>query len=62
MERNDGVSSNSPTSSFSMEVMEPHLLGEFGNMEGFGDVFYVPEYNNYDTTNELGYWTNLYDM
>ncbi|KAL0332506.1 UNVERIFIED_CONTAM: Homeobox-leucine zipper protein ATHB-40 [Sesamum calycinum] len=41
-ERWDGVSSNSPSSSFSMEAMDPPFLGEFG-MEGLGNVFYVPE-------------------
>ncbi|CAL5413613.1 unnamed protein product [Camellia sinensis] len=33
LERCDGVSSNSPTSLFSMEAMDPPFLGEFG-MEG----------------------------
>ncbi|CAL5401180.1 unnamed protein product [Camellia sinensis] len=43
LERCDGVSSNSPASLFSMEAMDPpHFLGEFG-MEGFGNIFYVPE-------------------
>lgn len=59
LERSDGVLSNSPSSSFSMEVMEPPFLGEFG-MEGLENVFYMPE-NNYGT-NGLGYWANLYDM
>ncbi|CAI9758382.1 unnamed protein product [Fraxinus pennsylvanica] len=45
-------SSNSPSSSFSME---PPFLGEFG-MEGLENAFYVPE-NNYIH----GYdWVNLY--
>ncbi|KAI8032529.1 Homeobox-leucine zipper protein ATHB-21 [Camellia lanceoleosa] len=55
LERCDGVSSNSPASSFSMEAMDPPpFLGEFG-MEGFGNIFYVPE-NNYNHGME---WVNL---
>lgn len=51
----DGGSSNSPSSSFSMEV-----LGGFG-MEGLENVFYVPE-NNYGN-HGLEYWDNLlYDI
>ncbi|KDP31799.1 hypothetical protein JCGZ_12260 [Jatropha curcas] len=41
-ERIDGVSSNSPSSTLSMEAMKPTFLGEFG-MEGYGDIFYMPE-------------------
>ena len=40
LERCDGVSSNSPSSSFSMEAMGPPFIGEFG-MEGFENIFYV---------------------
>lgn len=54
MERVDGVSINSPCSSFSMEAMDPPFLGEFG-MEGLENVFYVPE-NNYIHGLE---WVNL---
>ncbi|CAI9110725.1 OLC1v1010794C1 [Oldenlandia corymbosa var. corymbosa] len=57
----DGISSNSPSSSFSMEAMEPLFLGEFG-MEGLDNVFCVPEQqqniNGY--VNELGWPVNLY--
>ncbi|XAR73894.1 hypothetical protein NMG60_11008014 [Bertholletia excelsa] len=55
----DGVSSNSPTSSFSMEAMEPPFFGGFG-MEGLESIFYVPE-NNYVHGME---WVNvnLYDV
>ncbi|PWA83424.1 Helix-turn-helix motif-containing protein [Artemisia annua] len=45
VERSDGISSTSPSSSFSMEAMEPPFLGGFG-MEGLENVFYMPE-NNY---------------
>ncbi|KAF5958165.1 hypothetical protein HYC85_005390 [Camellia sinensis] len=45
LERCDGISSNSPSSSFSMEAMGPPFLGAFG-MQGLESVFYVPE-NNY---------------
>ncbi|CAK9138771.1 unnamed protein product [Ilex paraguariensis] len=58
LERCDGVSSNSPSSSFSMEVMEPPFLGEFG-MEGLENVPYVTE-NNY--IHGLMEWLNLCDM
>ncbi|KAK3033832.1 hypothetical protein RJ639_034250 [Escallonia herrerae] len=44
LERFDGVSINSPSSSFSMEAMEPPYLGEFG-MEGLENVLYMPETN-----------------
>lgn len=54
-ERSDGFSSNSPTSSFSME---PPFLGEFG-MEGLENVFYVPQTSNYVHGLE---WDNLYYM
>ncbi|KAI3451733.1 hypothetical protein Pfo_008398 [Paulownia fortunei] len=56
-ERSDGFSSNSPSSTFSMEAMDPPFLGEFG-MEGLENVFYVPE-NNYVHGLE---WDNLYYM
>ncbi|KAK9074741.1 hypothetical protein SSX86_003059 [Deinandra increscens subsp. villosa] len=45
LERSDGISSTSPSSSFSMEAIEAPLFGEFG-MEGFEDVFYLQE-NSY---------------
>ncbi|XP_071703143.1 homeobox-leucine zipper protein ATHB-40-like [Rutidosis leptorrhynchoides] len=45
VERSDGISSTSPSSSFSMEAMGPPFLGGFG-MEGLENVFYLPE-NNY---------------
>ncbi|KAL4568919.1 hypothetical protein LXL04_024539 [Taraxacum kok-saghyz] len=45
VERSDGISSTSPSSSFSMEAMEPPFLGGFG-MEGLENVFCLPE-NNY---------------
>ncbi|KAL0343324.1 UNVERIFIED_CONTAM: Homeobox-leucine zipper protein ATHB-40 [Sesamum angustifolium] len=58
-ERWDGVSSNSPSSSFSMEAMDPPFLGEFG-MEGLGNVFYVPEAEgNYAQGLE---WNSFYYM
>ncbi|XP_073024159.1 homeobox-leucine zipper protein ATHB-40-like isoform X2 [Primulina eburnea] len=58
-ERGDGFSSNSPSSSFSMDAMnEPPFLGEFG-MEGLENVIYNGPYNNYG----LGIgWDNLYRM
>ncbi|KAJ9564291.1 hypothetical protein OSB04_000257 [Centaurea solstitialis] len=45
VERSDGISSTSPSSSFSMEAMDPPFLGGFG-MEGLENVFCLPE-NNY---------------
>ncbi|XP_057482686.1 homeobox-leucine zipper protein ATHB-40-like isoform X1 [Actinidia eriantha] len=45
LEKCDGISSNSPSSPFSMEAMGPPFIGEFG-MEGFENIFYAPE-NNY---------------
>ncbi|XWS29320.1 hypothetical protein CRYUN_Cryun24cG0019000 [Craigia yunnanensis] len=55
-ERVDGVSSNSPSSSLSMEAMDPPpLLGEFG-VEGYEDVLYIGE-NSYVHGLE---WMNLY--
>ncbi|XWS42022.1 hypothetical protein CRYUN_Cryun17cG0133000 [Craigia yunnanensis] len=54
-ERVDGVSSNSPSSSLSMEAMDPPFLGEFG-VDGYEDVFYIGE-NNYIHGME---WMNLY--
>ncbi|KAJ8770770.1 hypothetical protein K2173_021417 [Erythroxylum novogranatense] len=47
-------SSNSSTSSLSMEASEPPLFGEFG-IEDYGDVFYTPG-SSY--INGLG-WVNL---
>lgn len=38
LEMSNGVSSNSPSSSFSMEAVEPLFLGGFG-MEGLDNVF-----------------------
>ncbi|KAD3640781.1 hypothetical protein R6Q59_003469 [Mikania micrantha] len=46
VERSDGTSSTSPSSSFSMDAIEPPLFGGFG-MEGFGDAFYLQE-NDYN--------------
>lgn len=57
LERSDVVSSNSPSSSFSMEAMEPPFMGGFG-MEGLENVFNVLE-NNYAHGLE---WVNLYNM
>ncbi|KAI3699436.1 hypothetical protein L2E82_43747 [Cichorium intybus] len=54
VERSDGISSTSPSSSFSMEAMEPPFLGGFG-MEGLENVFCLPE-NNY--IHELD-WMNI---
>ncbi|KAJ9170830.1 hypothetical protein P3X46_018904 [Hevea brasiliensis] len=54
-ERVDGVSSNSSSSTLSMEAMDTPFLGEFG-MEGYGDIFYMPE-TNYIHGME---WFNLY--
>ncbi|KAF2295085.1 hypothetical protein GH714_031420 [Hevea brasiliensis] len=54
-ERVDGVSSNSSSSTLSMEAMDTPFLGEFG-MEGYGDFFYMPE-TNYIHGME---WFNLY--
>ncbi|XVE87266.1 hypothetical protein DITRI_Ditri18aG0103000 [Diplodiscus trichospermus] len=54
-ERVDGVSSNSPSSSLSVEAIDPPFLGEFG-VEGYEDVFYAPE-NSYIHGME---WMNLY--
>ncbi|KAF5779468.1 putative transcription factor homeobox-WOX family [Helianthus annuus] len=42
VERSEGISSTSPSSSFSMEPTEPPLFGQFG-MEGFEDAFYFQE-------------------
>ncbi|PSS30806.1 Homeobox-leucine zipper protein like [Actinidia chinensis var. chinensis] len=56
LERCDGISSNSPSSSFSMEAMGPPFVGEFG-MEGFENIFNVPE-NNY--INNGMDWVDLY--
>ncbi|KAI3502907.1 hypothetical protein L1887_31296 [Cichorium endivia] len=54
VERSDGISSTSPSSSFSMEAMEPPFLGGFG-MEGLENVFCLPE-NSY--IHELD-WMNI---
>ncbi|XP_062102353.1 homeobox-leucine zipper protein ATHB-40 [Humulus lupulus] len=57
-ERVDCVSSNSPSSSLSMEAaMDPPFLGEFGVVEEYDDVFYVPD-NSY--INHGMEWMNLY--
>ncbi|XP_057769003.1 homeobox-leucine zipper protein ATHB-40-like [Salvia miltiorrhiza] len=53
----DGFSSNSPCSSFSMEVGAP-FLGEFG-MEGLENVFYTSDQNYSAHGME---WDNLYYM
>lgn len=53
-ERVDGLSTNSPSSSMSMEAMDPPFLGEFG--VEYDDVFYIPQ-NNYIHGME---WMNLY--
>ncbi|KAI3712916.1 hypothetical protein L1987_71485 [Smallanthus sonchifolius] len=45
VERSDGISSTSPSSSFSMEAIEPPFFGGFG-MEGFEDAFNLQE-NSY---------------
>ncbi|KAF5752961.1 Homeobox-leucine zipper protein ATHB-40 [Tripterygium wilfordii] len=46
-ERAEGVSSShSPSSSLTMEAMDPLFLGQFGLVEAGDDVFYLPE-NNY---------------
>ncbi|XVE82667.1 hypothetical protein DITRI_Ditri16bG0024300 [Diplodiscus trichospermus] len=54
-ERVDGVSINSPSSSLSMEALDPPFLGEFG-VEGYEDVLYLGE-NSYIHGME---WINLY--
>ncbi|KAJ4835716.1 hypothetical protein Tsubulata_021724 [Turnera subulata] len=54
-ERNEGTSSNSPSSSLSMEVIEPPFLGEFG-IDSYEDVFYMPD-SSYIHGME---WMNLY--
>ncbi|XP_010244326.1 PREDICTED: homeobox-leucine zipper protein ATHB-40-like [Nelumbo nucifera] len=53
LERSDGVSSGSPSSSFSIDTDQP-FLGEFGD-QGFENLFYMPE--NYVQGME---WVNLY--
>ncbi|KAF4380635.1 hypothetical protein CsatB_024541 [Cannabis sativa] len=59
-ERVECVSSNSPSSSMSMEaVMDPPFLGEFGVVEEYDDVFYVPDDNNPYINNGME-WMNLY--
>ncbi|PIA52538.1 hypothetical protein AQUCO_01000425v1 [Aquilegia coerulea] len=55
VERSDGVSSNSQSSSFSMD-MDPFFLGDFG-MEGLEKVFY---FNN--SVNGMEWVNNVYDM
>ncbi|KAH0971285.1 hypothetical protein GBA52_023441 [Prunus armeniaca] len=50
-----GGSSNSPSSSLSMDAIDPPFLGEFG-VEEYDDVFYMPQ-NNYIHGME---WMNLY--
>ncbi|WCJ30963.1 Homeobox-leucine zipper protein ATHB-40 [Euphorbia peplus] len=44
-EKMDGTSSNSPSSTLSMEAMDSPFL--FGMEGGYGDIFYLPENNNY---------------
>ena len=56
LEKCDGISSNSPSSSFSVEAMGPPFIGEFG-MEGFENIFHVPE-NGY--INHGMDWVDLY--
>ncbi|KAJ4965488.1 hypothetical protein NE237_017337 [Protea cynaroides] len=55
-ERSDGVSSGSPSSSFSMDA-DPKFLGGFG-MDGFENLFYGPE-SCYVHGME---WVDLYDV
>ncbi|KAF5736051.1 Homeobox-leucine zipper protein ATHB-40 [Tripterygium wilfordii] len=56
-ERAEGVSSShSPSSSLTMEAMDPPFLGEFGVVETYDDVFFVPE-SNYGPGTE---WMNLF--
>ncbi|KAK6924317.1 Homeobox domain [Dillenia turbinata] len=54
-ERSDGVSTNSPCSSFSMDAIDPRFFGEFG-VDGFDNVFYVPQSNHVPGME----WVNLY--
>ncbi|KAK6922753.1 Homeobox domain [Dillenia turbinata] len=54
-ERSDGVLTNSPSSSFSMDAIDPQFFGELG-VDGFDNVFYVPQ-SNYFPGME---WVNLY--
>ncbi|GMN66247.1 hypothetical protein TIFTF001_035329 [Ficus carica] len=57
-ERVEGVSSNSPSSSLSMEAVEPPFLGEVGVVaDGFDNMFYAVPENNYIHGME---WVNLY--
>ena len=56
MERVDRVSSNSPSSSQSMEAVDPPFLGEYC-VEGYDDdVFYMPETHYINSMD----WVNLY--
>ncbi|GAB4848879.1 hypothetical protein Ancab_003689 [Ancistrocladus abbreviatus] len=54
IERSDNGSSNSPSSSLTMEAMDPQLLGEFA----FENMFYAAE-NAYVAGME---WANLYSL
>ncbi|GAV61944.1 Homeobox domain-containing protein [Cephalotus follicularis] len=56
-ERVDGLSTNSPSSSLSMDAMDPPFYGEFGmGTTVYEDVFYMPE-SNYVPGME---WIDLY--
>ncbi|KAI3824314.1 hypothetical protein L1987_05769 [Smallanthus sonchifolius] len=55
VERLDGISSTSPSSSFSMEAMEPTFFDGFG-MEGLENVLFMPEnsyINGFDWLNNI---------
>ncbi|KAL6498130.1 hypothetical protein OROGR_028527 [Orobanche gracilis] len=63
-ERSDGFSSNSPTSSFSMEHMDPSFLGEFGmeqKMGGLENVFYNMPHNIINYGHGLEWDSSLYN-
>ncbi|KAE8697334.1 Homeobox-leucine zipper protein HOX14 [Hibiscus syriacus] len=57
-ERVDGGASNSPISSLTMEAMEAHLLGEFGEYE---EAFYTSD-NSYNIPGNGMEWMNLLYM
>ncbi|XP_012488188.1 homeobox-leucine zipper protein ATHB-40 [Gossypium raimondii] len=56
-ERVDRGSSNSPSSSLTMEAMDTPFLGEFG-LEGYDNVFYIAE-NSYNNIPGME-WMNMY--
>lgn len=57
VERSERISSNSPTSSVTMDAVQPPSLGDQLFLEEYEDVFYCMQENNYNQGME---WLNLF--